>query len=88
MSEMNPTSLSSEENPPAPRRTVKVAHLVVGLLFLGISGLWLLHRQHVGGTPDLALSGPALLIAAGVVGLVVAMLNNRNRSTYDDQERS
>ncbi|HET8559926.1 MAG TPA: hypothetical protein VFL69_05365 [Marmoricola sp.] len=70
-------------------RTVRIAHLVFGLLFLGVAGVWLLYSTEVITTAGLALSGPLLLIAAGVVGLVVSLASVRRghrpaRIGYDD----
>ena len=70
-------------------RTIRVAHLVFGLLFLGIATVWLLRTTDVIGPHDLAISGPVVLIAAGVVGLVVSLASSRrdrrpDQSRYDD----
>jgi hypothetical protein len=54
-------------------RTIRIAHLVMGLLFLGIAAVWLLHATGVLSADQLALSGPVVLIAAGVVGLAVSL---------------
>lgn len=71
------------------RRNVRVAHLVFGLLFLGIAAVWLLHAGQLLTGDQLALSGPLVLIAAGVVGLVVSLAAARRgerpaRIGYDD----
>lgn len=70
-------------------RTIRVAHLVFGLLFLGIATVWLLNTTNVIGPHDLAISGPVVLIAAGVVGLVVSLASSRRSHRpaeigYDD----
>lgn len=70
-------------------RTIRVAHLVFGLLFLGIAGIWLLRTTGVITADQLTLSGPAVLIAAGVVGLVVSLAASRRsgrpgQEGYDD----
>jgi hypothetical protein len=70
-------------------RTVRVAHLVFGLLFLGIATVWLLRTADVIGPHDLAISGPVVLITAGVVGLVVSLASSRRgrrpeQIGYDD----
>jgi hypothetical protein len=70
-------------------RTIRVAHLVFGLLFLGIATVWLLRTTDVIGPHDLAISGPVVLIAAGVVGLVVSLASSRRgrrpeQTGYDD----
>ena len=65
--------------PPADR-SVKVPHLVFGLLFLGLTGIWALAAGEVIGADSLPLVGPAVLIAAGVVGLVASLAVTRNRA--------
>jgi hypothetical protein len=70
-------------------RTIRIAHLVFGLLFLGIATVWLLDTTNVIGPHDLAISGPVVLIAAGVVGLVVSLASSRRSHRpaefgYDD----
>lgn len=64
--------------PPADRR-VKVPHLVFGLLFLGLAGVWGLVEGGVITSDRLPILGPAVLITAGVLGLVASLANSRNR---------
>lgn len=54
-------------------RSIRIAHLVVGLLFLGIATIWLLRTTGLISAGQIALSGPVVLIAAGVIGLVVSI---------------
>jgi hypothetical protein len=54
-------------------RSIRIAHLVVGLLFLGIATIWLLRTTGLISAGQIALSGPVVLIAAGVIGLVVSL---------------
>lgn len=62
-------------------RPVKITHLVFGLLFVGIAGLWLLGTTAVDPN-QLALALPGVLILAGVAGLAATMVNQRRaRST-------
>lgn len=83
---------SSYLRPPADR-SVKVPHLVFGLLFLGIAGIWALVMSEVITADRLTVLGPAVLIAAGVIGLAASLASGRNRrrsepttpvTTYDD----
>jgi hypothetical protein len=60
-------------------RTVRTAHLVFGLLFLGIAATWLLYATGVLSVDQLTLSGPVVLIAAGVIGLVVSLAGARRK---------
>ena len=64
--------------PPADR-SVKVPHLVFGLLFLGVAGIWALGASDAISGEHLAVLGPAVLILAGVVGLAASLANGRNR---------
>ena len=71
-------------HPPADR-TVKVPHLVFGLLFLGVAGIWALGASDAISGEHLAVLGPAVLILAGVVGLAASLANGRNRRRAVDQ---
>lgn len=69
----------SDYSTPAPDRTVKVTHLVFGLLFLGVAGTWLLVMTGTLQTVHLAYVVPALLVVAGVLGLVAVAAGTRRR---------
>ena len=71
MSEFNPT--------PPPDHRLKVPHLVFGLLFLGLAGVWALVVTDVINEDRLPVIAPALLIGAGVIGLVASLASARNR---------
>jgi hypothetical protein len=64
--------------PPADH-SVKIPHLVFGLLFLGIAGIWALVVSDVITADRLTVLGPAVLIAAGVIGLAASLASGRNR---------
>lgn len=64
---------------PPPDTSVKVTHLVFALLFLGTAGIWALARTGVVTADRLTVVAPALLIAAGVIGLVASLASGRNR---------
>jgi hypothetical protein len=64
--------------PPADR-SVKVPHLVFGLLFLGVAGIWALGASDAISGEHLAVLGPGVLILAGVIGLAASLANGRNR---------
>jgi hypothetical protein len=64
--------------PPADR-SVKVPHLVFGLLFLGVAGIWALGAIDAISGEHLAVLGPGVLILAGVIGLAATLANGRNR---------
>ena len=86
----------SDLNHPEPPvdHSVKVAHLVFGLFFLGLAGIWALVAGDVITADRLEFLAPGVLIVAGVIGLAASLANNRNRrtrrvrpydeTTYDD----
>lgn len=59
-------------------RPVSIAHLVFGLIFLGVATLWAIGAATDADAPDLAVLAPAILIGAGAVGLVGIVINARN----------
>ena len=48
---------------------LNVSHLVVGLVFLGLSGSWALRTAGLVDTRDVGWLLPVVLVAAGVAGL-------------------
>jgi hypothetical protein len=66
------------EQPPIDR-TLKVPHLVFGLLFLGFAGLWALGESGAISGQGVTILGPAVLVLAGVVGLAASLAAGRNR---------
>ncbi len=68
---------------PPPDHSVKVTHLVFGLLFLGVAGVWALVSGGVITAGRLTYLGPGVLILAGVVGLAASMASSRNRHARD-----
>jgi hypothetical protein len=65
---------------PPPDRRVKIPHLVFGLLFLGLATIWVLGASGTLRDEELTILGPAVLVAAGVIGLVASLAGARNRS--------
>ena len=61
-------------------RRVKVTHLVFGLFFLGLAGMWALVAGDVITADRLGIFAPAVLIIAGVIGLAASLANNSSRS--------
>ncbi len=59
-------------------RPISVSHLVFGLVFLGAAVLWAFGAATNADAPDLAVVAPAVLIGAGVAGLVAIVVNARN----------
>lgn len=71
--------MSDIARPPADHR-VKIPHLVFGLLFLGVAGIWWLVERDVITADSLTILAPGVLIAAGVIGLVASLASSRNRN--------
>ena len=63
-------------------RPISITHLVFGLIFLGLTALWIVGETTDAEAPALAIWGPVVLIGAGVVGLAAIVYNARTtRST-------
>jgi hypothetical protein len=60
-------------------RPVSISHLVFGLIFLGITALWVIGETTDAEAPAFAVWGPVVLIGAGAVGLLAALVNTRRR---------
>lgn len=58
-------------------RHVSAGHLVFGLIFLGITAIWVVGETSDLEAPVLAIWGPVVLIAAGAVGLAATLFNAR-----------
>jgi len=69
---------------------LEVGYLVMGLIFLGLAGIWALREAQVVELEEMSWLLPLSLIAAGVVGLVAAAAKNgaRRRSTGEQSEPS
>jgi len=59
-------------------RSVSIAHAVFGLIFLGVTALWVVGATTDVEAPALAIWGPIVLIGAGLVGLAGTIFNSRN----------
>ena len=59
-----------------PTRPLGVAHLIFGLVFTGIAAIWFIGEANDTEVPDMAIAFPAVLIGAGVIGLVATLVNH------------
>ena len=63
---------------------LNVSYLVVGLVFLGISGSWALRTAGVVETDEIRWLLPLTLVIAGVVGLVAFAAKGLSRDRTED----
>lgn len=64
----------------AGRHPVNIAHLVMGIAFLGLVGIWALVQSDLVGSGDVRWLLPVPWVFAGVAGLLVTTLAARRRS--------
>jgi heme A synthase len=60
-------------------RTLSIPHLVFGLVFLGVAAVWAIGEATDADLGHTAVGFPAVLILAGVIGLVAAVAGSRPR---------
>ena len=65
------------------RHATDVISLVFGVIFAGFTAVWLLHAMDAIDDDQAWLTGPIVLMAAGAVGLAVALRPRRGES--DDE---
>jgi hypothetical protein len=63
---------------------LNVTYLVVGLIFLGISGSWALRTAGIIDNRDVGWLLPLVLVTAGVVGLAAFASKSLGRTRDDD----
>lgn len=69
----------SETVRPSGRHPVSIGHLVMGLAFLGLVGVWGLVQADVVGGKDIRWLLPVPWVLAGLAGLLATTLTNRDR---------
>lgn len=74
---------STHEERPSGRHPVNVAHLVMGVAFLGMVAVWALYETGVVETGDLRWFLPVPWLAAGLAG-IAAMTFGPRRTTSPD----
>ena len=61
------------------RHPVNVGHLVMGIAFLGLVGIWALVQSDVVGGDDLRWLLPVPWVLAGLAGLLATTLSSRGK---------
>jgi hypothetical protein len=61
------------------RHPVNIAHLVMGIAFLGLAGIWALIESGAASASDLRWLLPVPWVAAGAVGLAATVPRLRGR---------
>ncbi len=70
----------STEQQPQQHRPVSIPHLIFGVAFTGIAAVWAIGEATNADLPRTAIGFPAVLICAGIVGLVATIVNARRRN--------
>jgi hypothetical protein len=68
---------------------LNVSYLVIGLVFLGISGSWALRQTGVVAVDEIRWLLPLMLVAAGAIGLIAfaaKSVSRRDPSTPADDQ--
>ncbi len=80
------------ETQSSARRTTSIPHLVIGLIFLGIAGMWALAATGAVDYDGEKWVLPLVLVIAGAVGLLIslggAFRSSRTRDTTDEEDTS
>ena len=85
------TRMSTQTSPhdvPPQSSQLSVPHLVMGLVFLGIAGSWVLHEVGVIDSVEVQWVFPLILVVAGAAGLLASvargLTRGRQRTGPDD----
>ena len=76
---MSTTSITTER--PSGRHPVNVGHLVMGIAFLGLVGVWALIQSDAVGGSDVRWLLPVPWVLAGLAGLLATGLSGSKRWT-------
>ena len=71
--------MSTIENRPSGRHQISIGHLVMGLAFLGIVGVWGLIQTDTVTGDDIRWLMPIPWVLAGVVGLAATAISGSRR---------
>jgi hypothetical protein len=69
----------SNENRPSGRHQISIGHLVMGIAFLGIVGVWALVQTDTVTGQDIRWLLPIPWVVAGVVGLAATAITGSRR---------
>lgn len=77
--------MSTELNPPdeSGRHPINVGHLVMGIAFLGLVGVWAAIEADVIGDGDIRWLVPVPWVLAGLAGLLAIGLGGRRKQAAD-----
>ena len=76
---MSTTALPTSTEHPSGRHPVNVGHLVMGIAFLGLVGVWALIQGDVVGGTDVRWLLPVPWVLAGLAGLLATALSSGKR---------
>ncbi len=75
-------------NTPSTKRPVNATYLVVGLVFLGLAGAWVLRETGVMDSDGFQWLLPLVLVVAGAAGLVATVAKSMTRNRRPKSEHS
>ncbi|MFC5176004.1 hypothetical protein [Nocardioides taihuensis] len=73
------TTTTTDTSATGGRHPVNVGHLVMGIAFLGLVGIWALVQSDVVGSDDLRWLLPVPWVLAGLAGLLATTLSSRSK---------
>lgn len=76
---MSTTTLPTETERPSGRHPVNVGHLVMGIAFLGIVGVWAVIQSDTVDNDDIRWLLPIPWVLAGLGGLLALALSSRRK---------
>src|SRR4051812_47373680 len=71
--------MNTEESRPSGRHQVNIGHLVMGIAFLGIVGVWALVQSDIVTGDDIRWLMPVPWVLAGVAGLAATAITGSRR---------